>query len=72
MSKILDTHQPIAEHIHLFSQLCWALPKYEEPNGQEKALYRDRETYNKLFRRGTRGLYYARSGTDWMERPGLR
>jgi Calpain family cysteine protease len=58
-------HQPITEHIHFYSQLCWALPKFEELNNQEQALYReDRETYNKLSRHGGKGLYFARSGTE--------
>jgi hypothetical protein len=49
----------------IYSQLCWSLPKYEEPSNQEQALYRDeRETYNKLSRHGGKGLYFAKSGTE--------
>ena len=65
MSKLLiDIHQLTAELL-FHSQLCWALPKFEELSSQEQALYRDdRETYNKLSRHGGKGLYFASSGTE--------
>ena len=41
------------------------MSKYEELSSQEQALYRcDRDTYNKLSRKGGKGLYFARSGTE--------
>ena len=49
----------------IHSQLFWSLPKYEELSSQEQALYRgDRDAYNKIARKGGKGLYFARSGTE--------
>ncbi|KAF7371261.1 Cysteine proteinase [Mycena sanguinolenta] len=45
--------------------LYTAIPKYEELNSSEKALYHnDKELYNKSARKGSQTLYFAKSGTD--------
>ncbi|KAJ6472033.1 hypothetical protein C8R45DRAFT_1013813 [Mycena sanguinolenta] len=45
--------------------LYTAIPKYEELNFSEKALYHnDKELYNKAARKGSQTLYFAKSGTD--------
>ncbi|KAF8210761.1 hypothetical protein K438DRAFT_2011307 [Mycena galopus ATCC 62051] len=45
--------------------LYTAIPKYEEFNSSEKALYHnDKELYNKAARKGSQTLYFAKSGTD--------
>ncbi|KAF8210804.1 hypothetical protein K438DRAFT_1664769 [Mycena galopus ATCC 62051] len=45
--------------------LYTAIPKYEELNSSEKALYHnDKELYNKAARKGSQTLYFAKSGTD--------
>ena len=58
--------QVLGSNVHLtHSQLFWSLPKYEELSSKEQELYRgDRETYNKLARKGGKGLYFSRSGTE--------
>ncbi|KAJ6580633.1 hypothetical protein B0H19DRAFT_1111981 [Mycena capillaripes] len=45
--------------------LYTSIPKYEELSGTEKQLYHnDKERYNAGARKGTKTLYFARSGTD--------
>lgn len=45
--------------------LYTSIPKFEELSDQEKQLYHyDKRTYNQSARKGGRGLYFARSGTN--------
>ncbi|KAJ7125786.1 cysteine proteinase [Mycena crocata] len=45
--------------------LYTSIPKYEELSGVEKQLYHnDKERYNTSARKGTKTLYFARSGTE--------
>jgi hypothetical protein len=44
--------------------LYTAIPKFEELNAAEKALYHnDKDKYNLTARKGGKSLYFARSGT---------
>ncbi|KAJ7113932.1 hypothetical protein C8R44DRAFT_795970 [Mycena epipterygia] len=45
--------------------LYTSIPKYEELSGAEKQLYHnDKDKYNASARKGTKTLYFARSGTE--------
>jgi Calpain family cysteine protease len=45
--------------------LYTSIPKFEELNYAEKELYhQDKKIYNESARKGGRGLYFARSGTN--------
>ncbi|KAJ7155793.1 cysteine proteinase [Mycena filopes] len=45
--------------------LYTSIPKYEELSGTEQQLYHnDKELYNSAARKGTKTLYFARSGTE--------
>ncbi|KAJ7247274.1 hypothetical protein C8J57DRAFT_1081056, partial [Mycena rebaudengoi] len=45
--------------------LFTTIPKFEELNSEEQALYhRDKNFYNSSARKGGKSLYFARSGTE--------
>lgn len=45
--------------------LYTTIPKYEELSASEKQLYHnDKEKYNSSARKGSKTLYFGRSGTD--------
>ncbi|KZT25899.1 cysteine proteinase [Neolentinus lepideus HHB14362 ss-1] len=45
--------------------LCTSVPKYEELDPKDTYLYKsDKDLYNSLARKGTKTLYFARSGTE--------
>ncbi|TFK50435.1 cysteine proteinase [Heliocybe sulcata] len=45
--------------------LCTSVPKFEELNDNEKNLYKyDKDVYNSMARKGSKTLYFARSGTE--------